>query len=296
MLAAGDSSKSATQHLDQLRQFLQEFDFLYRFHAVDLFLYPWPSSSSLPADGSPTLPVNSSPVDLLPVDGSPALPVVGKVLTSDGEAAKHFLPVDWIEWIDAQTGLLGVEHWVALVQHLTAHHCTPSKIHPGPNTTDKLQSTSGSSTSDRSSSNDRPSVDVTSFIASMPDSMQGFCHGASRLGLLRVPEMLRCSDTAIDLDIPTLQVPQKKREEIRCMAAKIHDTIHQALGRNRGNSGTEREDVLIVDVGAGQGYLASVLALKYGYAVLGLDHSNAQTCGAQRKADGWSSRNSSVCS
>jgi predicted RNA methylase len=46
----------------------------------------------------------------------------------------------------------------------------------------------------------------------------------------------------------------------------------------------------ILDLGAGQGHLDIILALHFGYTVIGVDDDKLQTCGAARKANAATSR------
>ncbi|KAJ3331546.1 hypothetical protein HDU76_002862 [Blyttiomyces sp. JEL0837] len=65
----------------------------------------------------------------------------------------------------------------------------------------------------------------------------------------------------------------KKQHEVEIMAALINDLA-------------DREGITcVMDLGAGQGYLDSVLSFQYDKVVIGVDDDEVQTCGAKRRSE-----------
>ncbi|KAJ3111619.1 hypothetical protein HDU96_005525 [Phlyctochytrium bullatum] len=115
---------------------------------------------------------------------------------------------------------------------------------------------------------------------SWPESLKTFVEESRSLPLPRHPagdplaEMLERQ--AIQLDCHQLQgMSPKKQHEVLLLASLI-DHIASTLETSQHRLG-------ILDLGAGQGYLDTVLAHSYGRTVIGVDDDEVQTCGAKRR-------------
>ncbi|KAI9189553.1 hypothetical protein H9P43_000986 [Blastocladiella emersonii ATCC 22665] len=103
-----------------------------------------------------------------------------------------------------------------------------------------------------------------------PASLLDFIRTSHSIGLPRDPHPLSIPRHEIDKNIGLGMTP-KKVHEVSHLAAFISHVARSAGVAN------------LVDLGAGQGYLSSVLALKYGHNVLGVDTDPIQTNGATRR-------------
>ncbi|KAJ3258707.1 hypothetical protein HK103_003301 [Boothiomyces macroporosus] len=105
---------------------------------------------------------------------------------------------------------------------------------------------------------------------SWPDSLKEFIHKATNLGLNRFPsnDLKYCQ---LDKEVE-IGMKQKKIAEVKSTAVYIDDICVK-------NGVTH-----ILDFGAGQGYLSSVLAYQYGYNVIAVDSDILQTSGGEQRA------------
>ncbi|CUG93276.1 methyltransferase, putative [Bodo saltans] len=82
----------------------------------------------------------------------------------------------------------------------------------------------------------------------------------------------------------------KKRYEIDVLAPFIHGEVTKALDAlNTSSKGADTllvalSDVIIVDIGAGQGYLSAQLAVDYGYTVVAVEREGVQLCGSIKRS------------
>lgn len=107
--------------------------------------------------------------------------------------------------------------------------------------------------------------------ATWPDDLVRFIKTSWSIGLVRQSENA-LQKAELDNNV-RLGMSLKKIHEVEIMAKYVSD-----LASNRSIDN-------VVDVGAGQGYLSSVLAFKYGLTVLGVDYDTIQTCGANRRSE-----------
>ncbi|KAJ3004297.1 hypothetical protein HKX48_001325 [Thoreauomyces humboldtii] len=109
-----------------------------------------------------------------------------------------------------------------------------------------------------------------------PASLLEFVRQARGFPLPRDPEPHHGSSpsSSVPLDTKvTYGMSPKKKLEVHALAGLI-----DRLARDRGIS-------RVMDLGAGQGYLDSVLGYTYQHTVLGVDDQEVQTCGARRRVD-----------
>ncbi|KAJ3272136.1 hypothetical protein HDV01_005901 [Terramyces sp. JEL0728] len=104
-----------------------------------------------------------------------------------------------------------------------------------------------------------------------PDSLKEFVHLASNLGLRRFPDsdLKYCQ---LDREVQ-IGMKQKKIAEVKTTAVYIDDLC------------AKNQVTHVLDFGAGQGYLSSVLAYQYGYNVIALDSDILQTSGGEQRAN-----------
>lgn len=84
----------------------------------------------------------------------------------------------------------------------------------------------------------------------------------------------------------------KKRYEIDVLAPFIHGEVTKALDALNTKSNSKGDDtphvtlsdVIIVDIGAGQGYLSAQLAVDYGYTVVAVEREGVQLCGSIKRS------------
>lgn len=128
--------------------------------------------------------------------------------------------------------------------------------------------------------------DLTGFFSQLAQAVNSEDHEAPLPGEDAMPESLKkylrgCQRLAINRRIKTyakpiqrLGVSVKKSHEIELLAALIDSTIKDQ----------NLLHPLIIDIGAGQGYLDNILASRYGYTVFAIDKSQTQTEGAIRRS------------
>ncbi|KAJ3322226.1 hypothetical protein HDV06_003286 [Boothiomyces sp. JEL0866] len=103
-----------------------------------------------------------------------------------------------------------------------------------------------------------------------PDSLKKFIHNANNLGLKRFPtnDLKLCQ---LDKEVE-IGMKQKKIAEVKSTAVYIDEIC------------ARKQVTHILDFGAGQGYLSSVLAYQYGYNVIAVDSDILQTSGGEQRA------------
>ncbi|KAL7746349.1 hypothetical protein RI367_008279 [Sorochytrium milnesiophthora] len=115
-----------------------------------------------------------------------------------------------------------------------------------------------------------------SLNVAVPDTLREYLEKAHTIGLPRDPQVcsqeVQVPKAALDTKV-VLGMTPKKVHEVELLAGYIAQMC-TTRGINR-----------LVDIGAGQGYLSSVLALKYGLHVIGVDYDTVQTNGANRRRE-----------
>ncbi|KNE67558.1 hypothetical protein AMAG_12011 [Allomyces macrogynus ATCC 38327] len=103
-----------------------------------------------------------------------------------------------------------------------------------------------------------------------PADLMAFITQALTIGLPRSPKSFDLDPIKLDKNMALGMTP-KKIIEVEILAAFISHIAKSAGVQN------------LIDLGAGQGYLSSILALHYGHNVLGVDTDPIQTSGAIRR-------------